>query len=147
MKVTGIQAIPCRGRWMNWTFVKVTTDSGLVGWGDCTEWVRVQGHIAAMGYLAGLVIGEDPMNIEKIWQKMWVASYAGGKDVNVAMCGIETALRDIVGKTYGVPVYTMLGGKCFDRIRLYYDYCDKYLEGMQGTTTWHDGDGSLEGVA
>ena len=146
MKITSVKAIPCRGSWMNWTFVKVTTDKGITGWGDCTEWVRVKGHIAAMEDLAQLVIGEDPLNIERLWQKMWVASYAGGKDVNVAMTGIETALWDIAGKAYGVPVYTMLGGKCYDRIRLYYDYCDRFGEGPRGNS-WNWGDDSLEGVA
>jgi len=147
MKITGIEPIACRGSWMNWTFVKVTTDEGITGWGDATEWVRVQGHSAAMHDLAPLVIGEDPFNIEKLWQKMWVASYAGGKDVNVGITGIETALWDIVGKALNTPVYNLLGGRCFDRIRLYYDFCDRYGEGLQGTTTWHDGDDSLEGLA
>jgi len=147
MKVTGIEAIPCRGSWMNWTFVKVTTDEGIVGWGDATEWVRVKAHIAAMEDLKPLVIGENPFNIERIWQRMWTASYAGGKDVNVAMCGIETALWDIVGKALNTPVYNLLGGKCFETVRLYYDYCDGYGEGMQGTNEWHWGDKSLEGLA
>jgi galactonate dehydratase len=132
---------------MNWTFVKVETDEGITGWGDATEWVRVRGHIAAMADLQELVIGQDPFNIEKIWQKMWVASYAGGKDVNVAMTGIETALWDIVGKALNTPVYNLLGGKCFDTVRLYYDYCDAYGEGLQGGEVWQWGDRSLEGVA
>jgi len=79
MKITNVEAIPCRGSWMNWTFVKVSTDEGITGWGDATEWVRVKGHMAAIQDLSALVIGENPFNIEKLWQKMWVASYAGGK--------------------------------------------------------------------
>jgi galactonate dehydratase len=132
---------------MNWTFVKVTTDEGITGWGDATEWVRVRGHMSAMRDLQELCIGEDPFNIERLWQKMWTASYAGGKDVNVGITGIETALWDIVGKALNTPVYNLLGGKCYDTVRLYYDYCDAYGEGLQGGEVWQTGDRSLEGVA
>jgi len=147
MKITGIEPLVCQGGIKNWTFVKVTTDEGITGWGDATEWVRVQGHLKAMEDLSPLVIGEDPFNIEKIWQKMWVASYVGGKDVNVGMTGIETALWDIVGKALDTPVYNLLGGRCHDRIRLYADYADDHEGGFRGTTRWQAGDTSLEGIA
>ena len=147
MKITGIEPLVCHAGIKNWTFVKVTTDEGITGWGDATEWARVQGHCAAMQDLAPLVIGENPFNIEKIWQKMWVASYVGGKDCNVGMTGIETALWDIVGKALNTPVYNLLGGKCYDRIRLYADYADDHKGGFMGTTRWTGGDTSLEGIA
>jgi len=126
----------------------VTTDDGIIGWGDASEWVRVQAHCKVIEEdLAPLIIGEDPSNIERLWQKMWVASYCGGKDLSVAMTGIETALWDIAGKALGVPVWRLLGGTCYDRIRLYYDCCDAFGEGFRGGTDWHEGDSSLEGVA
>jgi len=119
MKITEVTPIVCQGGTKNWTFVKVSTDEGITGWGDATEWVRVQGHLKAIEDLSNLVIGENPFNIEKLWQKMWRASYVGGKDCNVGMTGIETALWDIVGKALGTPVYNLLGGKCYDKVRLY----------------------------
>jgi len=76
-----------------------------------------------------------------------MSSYVGGKDVNLAMTGIETALWDIVGKALNTPVYNLLGGKVRDRIRLYYDTADAFGAGYQGTDTWHEGDSSLAGVA
>ena len=147
MKITDVKPILCQGGIKTWTFVKVSTDEGITGWGDASEWVRVQGHVRAIADLAPLVIGEDPFNIEKLWQKMWVASYTGGKDCNVGITGIETALWDIVGKALGTPVYNLLGGRCFDRVRLYADYADDYQGGFQGTTRWQEGDSSLEGIA
>ena len=147
MKITEIRPVLCQGGIKTWTFVKVSTDEGITGWGDASEWVRAKGHCAAIEELSGLVIGEDPFNIERLWQKMWVASYAGGKDVNVGITGIETALWDIVGKALNTPVYNLLGGKCFDRVRLYADYADEYGGGFRGTTRWKKGDSSLEGVA
>jgi galactonate dehydratase len=148
MKITGVKPILCHGAFRTWTFVKVTTDAGIVGWGDATEWVRARAHATIIEEdLAPLVIGESPFDIEKLWQKMWVSSYVGGKDLNVAMAGIETALWDIVGKALGTPVYNLLGGKCFDRLRLYYDYCDAYGSGLQGGAVRQEGDSSLAGVA
>src|ERR1035437_2558769 len=105
MKITGVTSLLCQGGIKNWTFVKVSTDSDVVGWGDATEWLRAPAHARIIEEdLAPLVIGEDPFNIERLWQKMWVASYVGGKDLNVAITGIETALWDIVGKTLKTPV-------------------------------------------
>ncbi len=148
MKIAEVKPILCHGGYRTWTFVKVTTDAGIVGWGDATEWVRPLAHCKVIEEdLAPLVIGEDPFNIEKLWQKMWIASYVGGKELNVAMTGIETALWDIVGKALQTPVYNLLGGKCFDKVRLYYNNCNAYGIGYQGGTTWHEGDASLKGIA
>jgi galactonate dehydratase len=109
--------------------------------------VRARGHATIIEEdLAPLILGENPFEIEKLWQRMWVASYVGGKDLNVAMTGIETALWDIVGKALGAPVYNLLGGKCYDRLRLYYDFCDSYGAGLRDGVRV-DGDSSLAGVA
>ena len=147
MKITKIEPVLCQGGIKTWTFVKVYTDEGIVGWGDATEWIRAEAHAKAMQDLYPLVIGEDPFNIERLWQKMWVASYVGGKDLNVAITGIETALWDIMGKALNTPVYKLLGGQCYERIRLYADYADDFEGGFRGTTRWRIGDTSLEGVA
>jgi galactonate dehydratase len=148
MKITEVRPFICQGGNKNWTFVKVSTDAGIVGWGDATEWVRVHGHVTVIERdLTPLVIGEDPFRIEQLWQRLWVAAYTGGKDLSVALTGIETALWDILGKALNVPVYTLLGGPCVERLRLYYDYCNAHGEGFRGGRRWHAGDSSLAGVA
>jgi galactonate dehydratase len=147
MKITEVQPIVCQGGIRNWTFVKISTDEGITGWGDATEWIRVQGHVQAIETLSPLIIGENPFNIERLWQKLYRASYVTGKDCNVALSGIETALWDIMGKALNTPVYNLLGGKCYEKVRLYVDYCDAYQEGFLGTNTWNKGDASLAGIA
>ncbi len=148
MKITAVKPILCHGAFRTWTFVKVETDAGITGWGDATEWVRAQAHARIIAEdLAPLVLGENPFDIEKLWQKLWVASYVGGKDLNVALTGIETALWDIVGKALGTPVYNLLGGRCFERVRLYYDFCDSYGGRVAGGAGRLDGDTSLQGIA
>jgi L-alanine-DL-glutamate epimerase-like enolase superfamily enzyme len=104
----------------NWLFVKVFTDEGIYGVGEASGWPRVVE--TAIKDLSTILIGENPFEIEKIWQKMLLAMMGHGMTGIVgggAMTGIEMALWDIKGKALGVPVYELLGGKIRDRVRLY----------------------------
>jgi galactonate dehydratase len=104
----------------NWLFVKVYTDEGITGIGECSGWPRV--IETAVQDLKALLVGEDPAHIERIWQKMMTAIMAHGMTGTVgagAMTGIDMALWDIKGKALGVPVWNLLGGKLRDRIRIY----------------------------
>src|SRR5690349_9226213 len=60
----------------NWLFVKVYTDAGIVGIGECSGWPRV--IETAVQDLARLLIGEDPTHIERLWQKMYSAIMGHG---------------------------------------------------------------------
>jgi galactonate dehydratase len=104
----------------NWLFVKVFTDEGIYGVGEASGWPRVVE--SAIHDLTEILIGEDPMNIERIWQKMFIAMMGHGMTGIVgggALTGIEMALWDIKGKALGVPVWNLLGGKIRDEIRMY----------------------------
>lgn len=98
--------------------LKITTDTGLVGVsdsGDTSTWYRgetpasmqemICGHIAP-----AFLIGQDPLNIEKIVQQMDTFI----RDNNQAKATVDFALHDLKGKVLGVPVYQLLGGKCAD---------------------------------
>src|SRR5262249_8826260 len=73
-----------------------------------------------------LLIGDDPRNVERCWEKLRRRVFAGPQAgvFVIAMSGIELALWDIAGKAAGQPVYRLLGGKFRDRIRLYADCGD-----------------------
>ncbi|MBI4306945.1 MAG: mandelate racemase/muconate lactonizing enzyme family protein [Chloroflexi bacterium] len=104
----------------NWLFVKVYTDDGITGLGECSGWPRV--IETAVQDLAPLVLGEDPFDIERLWQKMLIATMGHGMTGIVgsgAMNGIDMALWDIKGKALKTPVYNLLGGKVRDHIRIY----------------------------
>ncbi|TCV59702.1 galactonate dehydratase [Neorhizobium sp. R1-B] len=104
----------------NWLFLKIETDEGITGIGECSGWPRVVE--TAIKDLTPLLIGEDPVHTEKIWQKMAVAMMGHGMLGTVgggAMTGIDMALWDIKGKALGVPVWMLLGGKVRDRIPIY----------------------------
>ena len=108
--------------------VRVTTDAGIVGWGevDSCPWA-VKAAIEApvshtiAGGLRQLLIGENPLEIGRLWKKMYEATlYCGREGLFVhAMAGIDLALWDIKGKALGRPVWDLLGGKFRDKIRVY----------------------------
>ncbi|RWX19363.1 mandelate racemase/muconate lactonizing enzyme family protein [Rhizobium hidalgonense] len=104
----------------NWLFLKIDTDEGITGIGECSGWPRV--IETAIHDLGPLLIGEDPAHVERLWQKMHIAMMGHGMLGTVgggAMTGIDMALWDIKGKALGVPVWTLLGGKVRDRIPIY----------------------------
>src|SRR5215475_409630 len=100
--------------------VKITTDTGLTGWGETTLEGKPKSTMAAVEELAEYLIGKDPLRIEHHWQHIYrSAFYRGGPVLMTALSGIDQALWDIAGKHYGVPVYQLLGGPVRDRVRVY----------------------------
>ncbi|MEM7133517.1 MAG: mandelate racemase/muconate lactonizing enzyme family protein [Chloroflexota bacterium] len=127
MKITEIKthlmhASVSGGGWTarNWLFVKIFTDEGIYGIGEASGWPRVVE--TAIQDLSTILIGEDPTQIEHLWQKMFIAMMGHGMTGVVgggAMAGIEMALWDIKGKALNRPVWDLLGGKMRDSVRLY----------------------------
>jgi galactonate dehydratase len=100
--------------------VKITTDNGLVGWGETTLEGKPFSTVAAVNEIAEYLIGRDPLQIEEHWQQIYrSAFYRSGPVLMTALSGIDQALWDIAGKHYGVPVYRLLGGPTRDRVRVY----------------------------
>ena len=101
-------------------FVKITTDTGLVGWGETTLEGKAKSTMAAVEELADYLVGKDPLRIEHHWQHIYrSAFFRGGNILMSALSGIDQALWDIAGKYYEVPVYKLLGGAVRDRVRVY----------------------------
>ena len=103
----------------SWVFVKVSTDAGIVGWG---EMLKDDAKACAAGALevGDYLIGQDPCRVVHHWQAIHRgAFYRGGPIKTAITSGIDQALWDIKGKVYGVPVYKLLGGPTRDRIRVY----------------------------
>ena len=99
--------------------VKITTDNGLVGWGE-----GCGGPSAAVveDILSPLIIGENPTNRLKLWQKMFHTLYNANLAVGYggsAISAIDTALWDITGKILGLPIYDLLGGKIRNSVPVY----------------------------
>ena len=121
MKITRVSSTVVNANMRNWVFVKVETDQdGLYGWGEATlEW-KTAGVVGSVEDISRLVIGEDPMRIEHLYQVMnRHAFFRAGVVGMSALSGIEQACWDIFGKSLGVPVYQLLGGNVRDYIRMY----------------------------
>jgi galactonate dehydratase len=100
--------------------IRITTDSGISGWGETTLEGKPQSTHGAVEELADYLIGRDPLRIEHHWQHIYrSAFFRGGSVLMSALSGIDQALWDITGKHLGVPVYQLLGGAVRDRIRVY----------------------------
>ena len=100
--------------------VKITTNDGIVGWGETTLEGKPKSTIAAVEELSDYLIGQNPLRIEHHWQHIYrSAFYRGGNILMSALSGIDQALWDIAGKHYGVPTYRLLGDAVRDRIRVY----------------------------
>jgi L-alanine-DL-glutamate epimerase-like enolase superfamily enzyme len=109
-----------------WTFVRVYTDEGIVGTGECNS-AGSYGGFAVKQIVLSLreqLLGQDPMRVGPVMEELKRRGRYGGSTmapVSFALTGIETALYDIAGKALGVPVSTLLGGRFRDEIVLYAD--------------------------
>jgi galactonate dehydratase len=102
-----------------WVVVKITTDQGLVGWGECLG-DKASTVAAAVAELRRYLIGRDPLRIEYHWNAMYRGAFwRGGPILNAAISGVDIALWDILGKSLGQPIWRVMGGNCRDKIRLY----------------------------
>ncbi len=121
MKITDIRTADVLGHGFS-TYVRVYTDQGIVGNGECIH--GAEGCAPMVHSLKRHLIGEDPRNVDALFEKMRRSRLFDGAMSGVtvtAMTGIEIALWDLAGKACGQPVYRLLGGKFRDRIRLYCD--------------------------
>jgi L-alanine-DL-glutamate epimerase-like enolase superfamily enzyme len=129
-----------------WILVKVTTDTGLTGWGEC--YASSVGPDAMCAVIADVfdrhMRGESPENIELMFRRVYSSGFTQRPDLTVmgAFSGLEIACWDILGKARGRPVWALLGGRMTPRVRAYtylYPLPHHSLEGF-----WTDPDAHAE---
>jgi len=109
--------------------LKVTTDEGITGWADVETAPHVglaavnapASGVEAFDGLRSLVVGEDPFEVERLWDKVYRGSiYYGRRGVAIqVLSGFDIACHDIVGKAIGRPLHKVLGGAYRDKVRAY----------------------------
>jgi len=110
------------GAGKNLCFVRIDTDEGIHGWGECyTQADRDVQITAHIDMLKRYLIGRDPTNIKHFMQMVYddFAGRRGAMDLWCAVSGLEHAMWDILGKVSGQPVYKLLGGPVRSKIRVY----------------------------
>jgi galactonate dehydratase len=117
MKIINYELFKVPPRWL---FLKITTDEGLVGWGEPIVEGRADTVKAAVDELMQYLIGKNPMPIEDHWNTMYRGGfYRGGPVLMSAISGIDQALWDIKGKFFNAPIYELIGGKTRDKMKVY----------------------------
>ncbi|CAZ94660.1 galactonate dehydratase [Zobellia galactanivorans] len=103
-----------------WLFLKITTKSGIIGWGEPVVEGKAATVEACVNELSQYLIGRSANDIEDIWQTLYGGGfYRGGPILMSAISGIDQALWDIKGKHLGVPVYDLLGGAVRKKMKMY----------------------------
>ena len=121
MKITAIRTQLVNAKLRNWIFVRITTDQpGLHGLGEASLEFQTKAVAGAIEDIGQLIIGEDPRNIEFLWQMLFRHPFFKGGVVTMsAISGIDQALHDIKAKSLGIPLWQLLGGLARKRLRMY----------------------------
>jgi len=115
LKITDVKTFLTAPAGIRLVVVKVlTSEPGLYGLGCATFTQRARAVETAVDkFLRPFLIGKNPLQIEDVWQSVFLSSYwRNGPVLGNALSGVDQALWDIVGKRAGMPVYQLLGGKC-----------------------------------
>lgn len=120
MKITALRTVVVGNPWKNWLFVVLETDEGLRGLGEGTLGLSTKPVEAALHEVSRFVVGEDPLRIPALWERMARGWYLPTDTVHVtAMSAVEIACWDLLGQRLGVPLYQLLGGAARDRVPTY----------------------------
>ena len=131
MRITGFEDLHADGGWRTISFLKLTTDEGLVGWSEFNETSWNPGLAAIIRQLAETLVGRDPQAWARIGADLRALTrMAPGGLADQAIAAIENACLDIAGKAAGVPVYRLFGGPVRERIPLYWSHCGSFRATM-----------------
>jgi L-alanine-DL-glutamate epimerase-like enolase superfamily enzyme len=122
MKITDVKALVLDDVMQHAIIIQINTDEGISGYGevmggpiDRAKWIKAR----IQGELKRYIVNQDPTDVERVMVR--IRHHGGYKPLGRLVSGIENALWDIAGKSAGVPVYKLLGGKVRDEVRIYCD--------------------------
>ena len=124
MKITNIETFVVDAGWRPWIFVKVETDAGITGYGECSDGRNPNGVAGTIKDLTPLLIGRDPRAYEmRFWDMIRGSRQSPGGIAAKGIAGIECALVDIKAKALGISVVELFGGPTRDDVRVYWSHC------------------------
>ena len=124
MRITDIQTFHVDAGWRSWLFVKVETDAGVTGWGECSDDKMPLSVAGAIEDFKTVLIGRDPRPFEMRFQDMVRQSRQSPDGATTkAIAGIELALVDIKARALGISVVELFGGPTREDVRLYWSHC------------------------
>jgi len=127
MRIAKLETLHANAGWRDFSFLKLTTDEGLVGWSEYIDNFGVGGVTQLMPRFAAVVTGMDPRAVAKISASLHgITRLAAGGLGDQAIAAIENACLDVKAKALGVPVYALFGGPTRERIKLYWSHCGSF---------------------
>ena len=124
MKITKVETFIVDGGWRPWIFVKIETDEGVTGYGECSDNRSPHGVVAAIKDLTPVLIGEDPGAYEmRFWDMIRATRQSPGGIAAKAIAGLDCALVDVKAKALGISVAELFGGPTRDSVRVYWSHC------------------------
>jgi galactonate dehydratase len=127
MKITKIEDLHASSGLGHFSFLKISTDAGLVGWAEFNESSGSKSLSAIIKGLGEQLIGKDPLPVQKIATQLYQQTVQAPGGMNQrANAAIEMALWDIRAKSLGVPVYELFGGPVRSKIQVYWSHCGSY---------------------
>ncbi|MXW27344.1 MAG: mandelate racemase/muconate lactonizing enzyme family protein [Chloroflexi bacterium] len=127
MQITEVTPLLADGGWAPYAYVKVATNAGITGYGECTDWRMPYALTGAVRDLGQALEGKNALDIPaRMLEMQKLTEQSPGGISQRAIAGIELALIDVKGKAYQVPAYDLIGGKVRDRVRLYWSHCGTY---------------------
>ena len=145
MKITNIETFIVDAGWRPWTYVKVETDAGITGWGECSDGRSPHGIVGTITDLKPVLIGQDPRAFEaRFWDMARATRQSPGGIAAKALAGLDCAFIDIKAKALGVSAVELFGGPMRDKVRVYWSHCGTSrvrhheLIGVPPIETWDD---------
>jgi galactonate dehydratase len=145
MKITQVETLQADAGWRMFSFLKITTSDGIIGWSEFNESFGSTGLSDVIKGLSPALIGRDPRRFEQVTQHLHVLTRQSRGGLNQqAIAAIENALLDVAGKAYGISVAALFGGPIRERIPVYWSHFGTYrvrsagLMGVSEILTYDD---------
>ncbi|MGV3494337.1 MAG: mandelate racemase/muconate lactonizing enzyme family protein [Ramlibacter sp.] len=130
MRITGAQTLQADGGYRTCSFLKLSTDEGLVGWAEYYDSFSGARIAPLIQDFMRSAIGMDPRQVGRLSETLLATTrLAAGGLAQQAIAAIENACLDVAGKALGVPVHVLLGGALRERVPVYWTHCGSYRVG------------------
>lgn len=127
MKITQVETLQADAGWRMFSFLKITTSDGIIGWSEFNESFGSTGLSDVIKGLSPVLIGRDPRRFEQVTQHLHVLTRQSRGGLNQqAIAAIENALLDVAAKSYGISVAALFGGPIRERIPVYWSHFGTY---------------------
>ncbi len=127
MRITKLESLHADGGWRTFSFLKLSTDEGVVGWSEYSDGFGAGGTTELIQKFAPIVVGMDPREVGRLNATLHAITKLAAGGLNAqAIAAIENACIDVKARALGVPVCQLFGGAVRERIPVYWSHCGMF---------------------